>query len=96
LEPDEFRRLTVDCRDAWRALGEVSYRLQPAEKQNIVFRRSLYAVRDIAANEVLSLDNVRSIRPGHGLPPRHLPDVIGRRARGPIARGTPLAWQLFE
>lgn len=96
LEPDEFRRLTTDCRDAWRALGEVSYQLQPAEKQNIVFRRSLYAVRDIAADELLGPDNVRSIRPGHGLAPRHLPDVIGKRARAPIARGTPLAWQLFE
>ena len=96
LEPDEFRRLTTDCRDAWRALGQVSYTLQPAEKQNIVFRRSLYAVRDIAADEMLGPDNVRSIRPGHGLAPRHLPDVTGKRARGPIARGTPLAWGLFE
>lgn len=96
LEPDEFRRLTADCRDAWRALGEVSYRLQPAEKQNIVFRRSLYAVRDIAADEALSSENVRSIRPGHGLAPAHLPNVLGKRARNDIARGTPLAWHLFE
>jgi pseudaminic acid synthase len=96
LEPHEFRRLTEDCRDAWRALGEVTYRLQPAEQQNIVFRRSLYATRDIAANEALSPDNVRSIRPGHGLAPAHLLSVLGKRARSHIARGTPLAWHLFE
>lgn len=96
LEPDEFRRLTADCYDAWRALGEVSYRLQPAEKQNIGFRRSLYAVRDISAAEVLTSENVRSIRPGHGLAPGQLPNVLGKRARTTIARGTPLAWDLFE
>lgn len=96
LEPDEFRRLTEDCRNAWLALGTVSYRLEAAEKQNVVFRRSLYAVRDIAAGETLSAENVRSIRPGHGLEPRFLPAVLGKRARSPIVRGTALAWQLLE
>lgn len=96
LEPEEFRRLTHDCHDAWLALGRVSYRLKPAEQQNIVFRRSLYAVKDIAAGEALTTHNVRSIRPGHGLEPRFLPEVIGKHARVPITRGTPLAWQLME
>jgi len=96
LEPDEFLRLTEDCRNAWLALGEVSYRLKPAEEQNVVFRRSLYAVKDIAAGEILTQQNVRSIRPGHGLAPRFLPDVLGRQARGAISRGTALAWHLFE
>lgn len=96
LEPDEFRQLTRDCRDAWRSLGSVSYRLKPAEKQNVVFRRSLYAVQDIAAGEALSTANVRSIRPGHGLAPRYLPDVVGKHARVSIARGTPLAWHLLD
>lgn len=96
LEPDEFRRLTEDCRNAWLALGEISYQLKPAEKQNAAFRRSLYAVQNIAAGEALSAANVRSIRPGHGLAPRFLPDVLGKRARDPIAIGTALTWRLFE
>lgn len=96
LEPEEFRRLTEDCRNAWLSLGEVSYRLAPAEEQNLKFRRSIYVVRDVAAGEALTADNVRSIRPGYGLPPRFLPDVMGKRARGPIARGTPLAWDLLD
>lgn len=96
LEPEEFQRLTKDCRDAWLALGTVSYHLKPAEKQNIGFRRSLYAIKDIGAGEILSADNVRSIRPGHGLAPRFLPDVLGKRARTPISRGTALAWSLLD
>ncbi len=96
LEPDEFRRLTEDCRNAWISLGKVSYRVQPAEAQNVVFRRSLYVVKDIAAGEALTRANVRSIRPGYGLQPRFLPSVLGKHARQPIARGTALAWELFE
>lgn len=96
LEPDEFRRLTEDCRNAWLALGGVSYRLKPAEKQNVVFRRSLYAVKDIAAGETLDAHNVRSIRPGHGLPPGALPDVLGKHARAAISRGTALDWDHFK
>lgn len=96
LEPAEFRALTEDCRNAWRSLGDVSYRLQPAEAQNVKFRRSLYVVRDIAAGELLTSENVRSIRPGYGLQPRYLPNVLSRRARHRIARGTALAWQLFD
>ena len=96
LEPAEFRQLVTDCKDAWLSLGEVSYRLKPAEEENIVFRRSLYVVRDIDAGEVITKENVRSIRPGHGLPPRFLPDVIGRRTKQPISRGTALRWELIE
>ena len=96
LEPAEFRTLTDDCRNAWLSLGDVSYRQQPAEAQNAKFRRSLYVVKNVAAGEELTPDNVRSIRPGYGLQPRFLPDVIGKRARRTITRGTALDWQLFE
>lgn len=96
LEPAEFRALAEDCRNAWLSLGDVSYRVQSAEAQNLKFRRSLYAVKDVAAGEVLTSENVRSIRPGFGLQPRFLVDVLGRRARQPIPRGTALAWHLFE
>lgn len=95
LEPGEFKRLCEDCHNAWLSLGQVSYRTKPAEEANIVFRRSLYAVADIAAGEVLTSANVRSIRPGYGLAPKYLLDVLGCRARGRIERGTALSWDML-
>ena len=92
LEPDEFRTLVTDCKRAWRSLGKATYDLQGCERGSIVFRRSLYVVRDISAGEALTRENVRSIRPGHGLAPRHLPDVLGRRAARDLKRGDPLGW----
>ena len=96
LEPDEFKRLCADCHDAWVSLGEVSYNTKPAEEGNKAFRRSLYAIADIAAGETLTRANVRSIRPGYGLPPRYLENVLGARAGRAIARGTALDWSLIK
>jgi len=92
MEPAEFRSMVDDCRTAWESLGGVCEGRQQAAEGNRVFRRSLYVVQPIAAGSPLTLDNVRSIRPGYGLAPKHLPDVIGRTARRDIARGTALSW----
>jgi N-acetylneuraminate synthase len=96
LEPEELAELVANCRTAWTALGKVSYELEASEKGNKTFRRSLYAVQDIPAGGHFTAENVRSIRPGYGLPPKHLSEVLGRRAGRAIARGTPLAWSLIE
>ncbi len=98
LEPPEFARLVEGCRHAYQALGRARYDLKPSEQGGREFRRSLYAVRDIAAGELLTAQNVRSIRPGLGLHPRHLPELVSGscRARTSIARGTPLAWSLVD
>jgi N-acetylneuraminate synthase len=93
LEPDEFTILVRDCKRAWTALGKPTYGLQGCERGSVVFRRSIYVVRDIAAGEALTSENVRSIRPGHGLPPKHLPEVLGRRAARDLKRGEPLDWE---
>lgn len=90
LEPDEFKGLVEDCKRAWRSLGRVNYDLCGSEKGSVKFRRSLYVVRDVAAGEELNSGNVRSIRPGYGLAPKHLPEVLGRKAARPIKRGTAL------
>lgn len=95
LEPDEFARLVTDCRQAWEAVGRVSYDVEGSEAGNLQFRRSLYAVADIVAGEAFTPANVRSIRPGFGLPPKRLPDVLGRRAARAVARGTPLSDDLI-
>lgn len=95
LEPDEFRRLCEDCRNAWTSLGKVSYETKAAEEANLVFRRSLFVVEDIAEGEELTSQNIRSIRPGYGLQPHLMGTVLGKRARGAIARGTPLSYDLI-
>jgi N-acetylneuraminate synthase len=90
LEPHELRRLVDDCRNAWEALGEPALRRGEVETGNRQFRRSLYVVRDVAAGATLTSDDVRSIRPGFGLEPKRLPDVLGRPAARDLKRGEPL------
>lgn len=93
LEPGDLKALCRDTKVAWQALGKVNYDLTEAEKGNMIFRRSLYAVRDIQKGEKLTNDNVRSIRPGFGLVPKHLPDILGCTASVDIERGTPILWE---
>jgi N-acetylneuraminate synthase len=94
LEPNEFRDMVEAVRTAEKALGTVYYGVSERESKSRAFRRSLFAVQDIPAGEPFTAANVRSIRPAHGLEPRYLPQVLGRRAARPIERGTPLAWDL--
>ncbi len=96
LEPDEFKRLVEDCKNAWRAIGRVNYDLLGSERGNKIFRRSLYAVRTIDKGETFTCDNVRSIRPGFGLPPKLLSEVLGRAAAREIAFGEPLTRDMIE
>ncbi len=96
LEPDELARLVEDAAAAFAALGAIHYAPEESELAMRALRRSLYVVADMAPGETFTQQNLRSIRPGHGLPPRHLPEVLGRRARGAIARGTPLSWSLVD
>lgn len=95
LEPAEMAEVVRGARGAWSALGDGSARRPKAEDGNRKFRRSLYAVTDIAPGQPLTSSNVRSIRPGFGLAPRELPTVLGRQAKVAIPRGTPLAWELL-
>jgi pseudaminic acid synthase len=96
LEPEEFSELTKAVRTAWSALGDACYGRAPSEEANVTFRRSIYAVRDIAPGELASPENIRVIRPGFGLAPRYYNEILGRRARKPIPRGTPMSWELVE
>ncbi len=95
LEPHELRDLVRSCRAGWEALGAVRYGVKPSEGQSLKHRRSLYVVADMAAGETFTAENLRSIRPADGLPPKHLSEVLGRRAKAPIRRGTPLRWDLL-
>ncbi len=95
LEPAELVDVVAGAKLAWQALGDGSAKRPAVESTSRAFRRSLYAVDDIAAGERLTRDNVRSIRPGFGLAPRELPVVLSKCAKVAIARGTPLAWELL-
>lgn len=96
MEPEEFRRMVHDMRTVEKALGKISYELVGTERESIAFRRSLFVVEDIPAGELLTESNIRSIRPGHGLHTRHLPDIIGHHARTAIAKGTPVSWNIIS
>lgn len=91
LEPAELKALCQDTKTAWYALGYVNYERTEAEKGNVKFRRSLYAVQDVAVGETFTPDNVRSIRPGFGLKPKYYDQVIGSIAKKDISRGEPLS-----
>ncbi|MGA2700866.1 MAG: pseudaminic acid synthase [Isosphaeraceae bacterium] len=96
LEPHEFRAMVEGVRTAEKALGTVHYGLSGRDEASRVFRRSLYIVEDVRSGEVFTGQNVRSIRPAHGLPPKYLPNILGRRAARDIAKGTPLSWNLVR
>jgi pseudaminic acid synthase len=96
LEPEEFKSMVEAVRIAEKALGQVQFGPSAHEKSTRVFRRSLFIVEDVKQGEPLTPENVRSIRPGHGLHTRHLPEVIGKRAARNIERGTPVTWDLIE
>jgi len=95
LEPHEFRALVTETRRAYDAIGRVRFGPLEAERGSLVFRRSIYVVKDVVAGEKLSADNVRIIRPGYGIAPKHYESIIGATARRDIKRGTPVSWELL-
>lgn len=80
MEPEEMKALVIETKRAREALGKVSYGVTEAEKKSLVFRRSLYVVKDMKAGEMISRENVRSIRPGYGIPPKYIDLVIGKKS----------------
>jgi N-acetylneuraminate synthase len=96
LEPSEFAGFVTAAQTAWASLGKVDDERAPSEQANLMFRRSIYAVKDIKKGDRITSESIRVIRPGFGLAPRHYDEVIGRCARADIARGAPISWALIE
>lgn len=96
LEPTELREMCENARIAWAALGQEGFRRQPAEDASRIFRRSIYFVRDVAQGAEITQDDIRRIRPGLGLAPKHFEELLGRRTKVAVARGTPASWGLLE
>jgi len=96
VEPAEFQAMVNDIRKVEAALGDASFEIGESEKKNMIFRRSLFVVMDMRKGERFTEENVRSIRPNFGLQPKFLKDVLGRRAKKDVSKGTPLSWELIE
>lgn len=95
MEPDEMTQLVLETERAWKALGQVSYGPTEAEHKSIQFRRSLYIVQDLKEGDSLTVNNVRAIRPGFGLPTKYLEYVIGKTVKQDVKRGTALDWAII-
>jgi N-acetylneuraminate synthase len=95
LEPDELAALVDAVGEAHAALGSASFGPTPSEEASLALRRSLFTVADVREGELFTSENIRSIRPAHGLPPKHLAEILGRPATRGIKRGTPLDWSLI-
>ena len=91
MEPAEFRQMVASIRELEKALGKVTYELSDKVKNNRQFSRSLFAVKDIKKGEIFTEENVRSIRPGYGLPPKFLKSILGKESTCNLKKGTPLS-----
>lgn len=96
LEPDEFKQMVESIRITERAMGKVSYMISSHESMSLIFRRSLFVVQDMKAGDIFTEENVRSIRPGNGLSPKHLKHILGKSVKKDVQKGTPLQWDLFS
>ena len=95
LEPNELKDLSVESKSVWQALGGIHYGPTSSEKKSLIGRRSIYVSEDIKKGEVLTIKNIRRIRPGLGLEPKYFDIVIGRRVNISLKRGTPLSWEML-
>ncbi len=95
LEPEELRQLVIETERGWQAIGKVSYGPNGKEKASLKYRRSIYIVTDLKSGETLTTENIRTIRPGMGLPPSQMDLVLGKRVNRSVERGTPLSWDLI-
>lgn len=96
LEPKELRELCTDSKTAWQALGQVNYGRKSSEQGNVQFRRSLYFVKDLKVGDTITEDSVRSVRPGFGLAPKFLDEVLGKKVTKDISKNTPVNNELLS
>ena len=96
LEPADLKQLCESAHTAWQCLGDVDYGRQSSEKSNVQFRRSLYFVKDLKAGDVITEDSVRSVRPGYGLAPKYLAEVIGQQVSQDVHAHSAVQWSLLE
>ncbi|WP_108647143.1 pseudaminic acid synthase [Polynucleobacter rarus] len=95
MEPLEMAQLVIEIERAWKSLGKVTYGPTEAENKSLMYRRSLYIVKDLKAGDILNQENTKAIRPGLGLPTKYINLIMGRKINQDIKIGTPVSWNLF-
>lgn len=95
LEPDELKSLVIESERAFQALGKISYGIQEAEEKSKLFKRSVYAIKNIAAGELFTKENIKVIRPGLGLAPKYYEEVLGKTSKVDISKGSPLNIEMY-
>jgi len=96
IEPSELKKLCQNIKSAWLALGKINYGCKSSEQGNIKFRRSLYFVKNIEAGQTITEDMIRSVRPGYGLPPKKISEIIGKKSTMKIKANTPVSEEKIE
>lgn len=96
MEPEEFKEMVLNIRNAEKAIGKVSYNVSDTEKKSVNFKKSIFVVKDIIKGEELTEENIKVIRPGYGLKPKHYFEVLNKKATKDIKRGTPFNWNMCE
>jgi pseudaminic acid synthase len=96
LEPQELKQLCIDTKIAWQSLGQAGYERKEVEKSNVRFRRSIYAVKNIKKGDKLTKENIKRIRPGFGLEPKHYEKILSKVAKFDIVRGMPISFDLIQ
>lgn len=93
LEPDEFKQLCTAAKETWLALGKADLKNENIDASSRLYRRSIYVVRDLKKGDLITQENVRRIRPGHGLAPKYYDEILGKKVKQNISRGTPLRFE---
>lgn len=96
LEPHEFKAMVNAVRDTEKLMGKVSYELSPKNLKSREFSRSLFVAEDVKAGDLITPSNVRSVRPGFGMAPKHLSEIMGRSFKTDVSKGTPMQWELIS
>lgn len=96
MEPNELRQLVEDIRAAERAIGIVNYDVSEKERENRTFRKSIFVTKDVQVGDILTSDNIKVIRPGYGMKPKHYNELLGKVVSRDIKRGTPLTWNMIR
>ena len=96
LAPDEFRSLVFEANQCWNAIGEIRYGPTAGEINSRNYRRSIYAIKDLAVGEYLSEDNIRCMRPGGGLEPKYFESILGKKINVSVGRGTAIDWPMIN
>ena len=96
MEPEEMKQLVIETERAWQSLGKIKYGASDVEKPSMKFRRSLYIAKDMKKGDMLTEENLRIVRPGLGLSPKYYDNVLGRKVKNDLKKGTALKWELIS